>query len=545
VIGQLARRTLAYYDGLPPSLRTTDSERNRALALVRYAAVLRNQSHTADARAAIDQALAVLDGLYQRGDRNDATVVGLGLGLIVLARVQTDGALTAEALKSSARAVEVLQPLVTAPGASIQARRAYGGAQLYDGFLLMRDQRDEEAVPRFEAARDTDRGIANLQLTDPAAAAAYAEASAWEVEALTGIGRSGDAQRVGEDGLQVTRRLLEEHPGHAQALRASALIYSSLGDITADGGQLTRALTLVAQSSQGWDSLVRMDPTNVIAWNNLGADRLRRADMLIGLGRPREALEEFRRAANIGADSPQSAVLASLMRFPAANILVLHAELGDGAAMDGARVDLKKATDRFQALVPSGSVDGRANEAYHRWFLLLAEQIQGHHAAVLEQTPELIKQASAWPADSSYARYGRSRMLRDAYDVDAESAYSAGDYERAQADGAAAIEQAMALKPERPDELRALDDERSRRALALARLHRSAQANQLLAPVFDRIRAHPAERNEDCRVAAQQARAWLAAAATKPGAGNAELERAARLLAGMPAEARSLASARV
>jgi tetratricopeptide (TPR) repeat protein len=545
VIGQLARRTLAYYDGLPPSLRTSDSERNRALALVRYAAVLRYQSRNADATAAIDQALAVLEGMYQRGDRNDATVVGLGLGLTVQARILGDGARPVDALKASARSLEVLQPVATAAGASVQARRAYGGAQLYHGFLLMRDQRNDEAVPRFEAARDVDRGIANLQLSDPAAAAAYAEASAWEVEALASLGRSADAQRIAEDGLQVGRRLLEEHPGHAQALRATALIYSSLSDIAGDAGRLTQGLEFTALSAAGWETLVRMDPSNVIAWNNLGSDRLRRADLLLGLGRPREALDEYRRTANIGADSPQSTVLAYLMRFPAALGLVLQADLGESGALDRSRAEFKKAVDRYQALVPAGSVDARVNEAYSRWFLLVVEQLQGHHAVVLQQVPELIKKTAAWSTESSYARYWQNRVLRDMYDLDADSAYSTGDYERAQTDGGAAIARGIALKPERPDELRALDDERSKQALALARLHRFAQADQLIAPVLERSSAHPAERSQDYRVAAQQARGWLAAAVAKPGARGDELERAARLLAGMPAEMRALASVRI
>jgi hypothetical protein len=545
VIGQLARRTLAYYDGLPPSLRTTDSERNRALALVRYAAVLRNQSKAADARAAIGQALAVLEPLYRNGDRSDATVIGLGLGLTVLARIHDDASTRPEALKAAARAVEVLQPLATAPGASVQARRAYGGAQIYDGFLQLREQRHEEAVARFEAARDAERGIANLDVTDPASAAAYAEASAWEVQALTNFGRSDDARRVGEDGLQVGRRLLEEHPGHAQALRATALIYVGLADIAASGGQLKQALALVAQGTQGWDSLARMDPTNMIAWNNLGASRLRRADLLVGLGRPRDAIDEYRRAANIGAESQHSAMIASLMRFPAANILQLQADLGASAALERARADLKVASNRYQALIPADSVDARINEAYYPYFLLFAEQLQGNHEAVLRQTPDVIKRLAAWPKDTGYARYWYTRGLRDLYDLDGDSAYAVGDYERAQADGGAAIELNLALKPQQPDELRALDDERAKQALALARLHRYPQAEKLIAPVLERNRARSAQHNEDYRAAAQEARALLAAAVARPGTGASDLERAAKLFASMPAEMRGLASIRV
>ncbi|MEO6929947.1 MAG: hypothetical protein ABI190_12355, partial [Casimicrobiaceae bacterium] len=44
IVADLAKRVLAYYDGLPAELRTIETNRNRALALVRYAAVLRIQT---------------------------------------------------------------------------------------------------------------------------------------------------------------------------------------------------------------------------------------------------------------------------------------------------------------------------------------------------------------------------------------------------------------------------------------------------------------------------------------------------------------------
>ncbi len=90
VVSQLAQRTIAYYDGLPPSLRTVDSERNQSLALVRYASVLRNEARSAEALTSVNRAIGSLDTLYKQGDRAEFTLIGLALGHSVRGRIEED-----------------------------------------------------------------------------------------------------------------------------------------------------------------------------------------------------------------------------------------------------------------------------------------------------------------------------------------------------------------------------------------------------------------------------------------------------------------------
>ena len=72
---------------LPAELRTPDTERNRALAQVRYGAVLRNQGKRDEARQVLDAAIPTLDGLRTKGDASEATAIGLALGLVAQSRV--------------------------------------------------------------------------------------------------------------------------------------------------------------------------------------------------------------------------------------------------------------------------------------------------------------------------------------------------------------------------------------------------------------------------------------------------------------------------
>ncbi len=61
--------------------------RNRALALVRYGAVLRTQSKLDESQKALSEAVAVLTQLRQDGDTSEPTTIGLGIGLMSQARV--------------------------------------------------------------------------------------------------------------------------------------------------------------------------------------------------------------------------------------------------------------------------------------------------------------------------------------------------------------------------------------------------------------------------------------------------------------------------
>src|SRR5512142_1795104 len=73
IVAALAKRAVDYYAALPAELRTAETDRNRALALVRYGAALRTQSRLDESRQALSEAVAVLRKLRSSGDRSEAT----------------------------------------------------------------------------------------------------------------------------------------------------------------------------------------------------------------------------------------------------------------------------------------------------------------------------------------------------------------------------------------------------------------------------------------------------------------------------------------
>src|SRR5690348_984061 len=146
IVASLAKRAVDYYAALPAELRTRETERNRALALVRYGAALRNQSKLDESRKALTDAVSTLAKLRSDGDVSEATTIGLGLGLTTQARVASSLNDRAGAIEIANRAVGALQPLMDAAAPSTPPRRAYGLATTFLGFSQASENQNEAAV---------------------------------------------------------------------------------------------------------------------------------------------------------------------------------------------------------------------------------------------------------------------------------------------------------------------------------------------------------------------------------------------------------------
>ena len=306
IVGELAKRAVDYYNALPEALRTPQTQRNRALALVRYGSVLRTQSRIDEGGKALDEAVKVLAQMREQGDQSEVTAIGLALGLIAQARLASIANFEGGAVTVAARAVEVLKVAATAPGSSVAVRRAYGEALTVLGDMQWRNEAHEAAVATFDDARATLRSIDELRMTDLPAAAVYAEATAWQVYALSRLGRYEDAKRAGKDGLAVAAQVLEKRPGHMQALRAQTLFGGPLANIYRGEMRLAEALAMSESAARGWKEFVRLDPGNTIAWGNLLVEYRIRNEILQAMGRPADAAAVLRSAMEVDRQAPPS-----------------------------------------------------------------------------------------------------------------------------------------------------------------------------------------------------------------------------------------------
>jgi hypothetical protein len=226
-------------------------------------------------------------------------------------------------------------------------------------------------------------------------------------------------------------------------------------------------------------------------------------------------------------------------------MFILDADLGDTANLDASKAAFRHTFDRFGTMIPKGTFEHQLNDTYGSYFSLLAMQLRGDNRAVLAGTPAIQAQAAAMKPGGEFEEYIWHQLQRDIADMDAESAYATGNFSRAAADGQISTSNMLAMHPRRIPDLRQLDDERVRLALALARQGQSEEALKLLGPVSEHQKAWRVKLHEDEQLKLEMARTLLASTVAHPGGGRAELEEAQKMVASVPAAMRGLSSVAV
>jgi hypothetical protein len=535
IVTALARRALEYYNALPEPLRTTQTERNRALALVRYGSVLRTQDRLDEGRQAIDEAVKILSDMREQGDRSETTAIGLALGYHTQARLMSSVEKETEALASSTRAVDVIRPLASAPDASIALRRAYGEVLNLQGFLEMSTRRHDAALATLEGARASYRAIDDLTLKDLAAAAGYAESTAWLVQTLVRAGRGDEARRAVDEAVDVAKQVLDRRPGHMQALRAQALATSPLAGHLRDDMQLAEALVLADATLNAWREFVRLDPGNAISWSNLHVAHLQKASTLQAMGRLSDAAATHRSALELDRQTQPTVMLRLGLAIHAGRLAVVESLRGNGRQAEEALV----AQQRFRQWVGSRA-ESRLTRAFGPlsgdYWRTIAARAAGDSARALEVGGSFVQRAEQLEPATREDRHFQIEVLLDAYLPMAHAAYALKDY--------ATVDRLMtrssALRKELPDSSlqarREASVEHALAAMALARLGRTSEARAIIGPALEFQRELAARNREDPTQRLDFAKALYAAALAGAGEPKALLAEAAAQVGNQPPE---------
>jgi hypothetical protein len=541
IIAGLARRAIDYYEALPPELRNDDTERNRALALVRYAAVRRRQSQLEEAEKRLNDAIATLERLNRRAGASELTSIGLAQGLGtrgLLHGLQGD---FKPALADTSRALDVIKPVAELAAASPAARRAYGQVLDYHGFIQMRNALFDDAVKSLEHSRAVYRSIDDFAVKDSASAAGYLEPSSWLVEALYHQAKDEEALRAGAESVAVADQVLAQRPGHLVALRAKALMYSNMSQAAGDSLQWERCLKMARESAQTWSAMLQIDPNNSISKIDLVIDRWQQSIALQYLGRPRAALQ-------IRSDLLQDSSMEPLLDRSALidrsegmrDVSELYEEFGDRQAADRTIALNYPLVQRIRKQAPEGSFWYRMLRLNDQRVTLRLQMLRGDYQRVLYDASDLAGRLQSITPDNGYDRDYQGDWLRNLYMLAAESALALNDFAHAEQYSRSAIEVALRSDPSTIWDLRPVYQARALHALALARLGRQAEAQAELAPVLQRQHVLLAKGNEDQQIRLELARSLLASSWVTPASASADLQQAQALIAGLPAEMRGM-----
>jgi tetratricopeptide (TPR) repeat protein len=514
--------------------------------LVRYGAALRTQSKLDESGKALSEAVDVLGKLRQQGDKSEATAIGLGTGLMSEARVFDSLNKRVEARQLAQQGADVMKPLMAAPNPSVALRRAYGLAMTYLGFSQSRDNQEEAAVATLEQAREAYRSIDGLKLDDLPAAVGYAEASAWQMDALRALGRSDQVRKVGEEAARVAGQVMERRPGQMSALRARALILDNLATTEAFDLHQRKALALSEQGARDWEAILKLDPTNQIAWNNLASARMTSGFLSWGLGQISGTQDQWRAALAVERNVKEAAFISGALALAAGYLTMLEADLGNRQAAEAALQDNRRLIQVAVRNLPADSFGRSYVPEFLGWYgfpttgmgyggyaLPLAA---GDYESVRSLARASAKRIEQIKNTNPERELDKNRMLEVAYRISADASYRLKDYAAADADIKRAIEAGNAVPKRMLPEERDANSELMLAAMIAARLERFAEAQRIIEPVlkFHRGLYARGKDNDDLFQHVEYAQALYVSALAAPGQKTAQLTEAAAVLDGLP-----------
>jgi tetratricopeptide (TPR) repeat protein len=537
LIAKLSKRALDYYAGLPAELKSPASERNRALAEVRYAISLRNLGQLDDALKAADDAIAVLGKLREGGDDSEVTLIGLAMGTSARARILNQQGRFQDSTATSTKAFDLIRPAGTKDGASVAARRALGEIAVGHGFNVMRDSNYDPAVSIFEVARTALRSIDDLQLGELTAAAMYVEATAWMSQAHRFGGRHKEAARVGREAMPVADGILAKQPGHMQGLRARALLASNLSDLDGQEFRLRTAIVANDASTRDYQALLKIDAGNTITWNNLGAQLMIRGLMEELAGRPKDAVRFVREAARTGEKGGMTAVRANNMADVWNHVSRLEFELGNRPASEAARAEALRFHRLSYKDAPPESFRFRLQSSRDLMFEAFPLFAAERHAEARDKFLEAIRRFGELKPENEGQRRAVAYNSVDAYSALAQVSLSLKDYAAAESHARRAVEIRESLPERHRWDMLWLQEARCLLAIALGRQGRLVDARAALAPAEKYLASMPDAR-EAPWINRFLAQAAYARAIADPAQARAHLDKAAALMDAMPPELR-------
>jgi tetratricopeptide (TPR) repeat protein len=339
------------------------------------------------------------------------------------------------------------------------------------------------------------------------------------------------------------------------ALRAEGLMLETLGGVEWTELRVRKALELGRQSASDWDAMVRLDPTNQIAWNNLADARLQTAGALATLGEIDDARRQLQAALDIEKRVKQAAFIGSVLALSAGYKARLDADSGDHKAAEASMA----ANARLVALalrdVPEGSLQHTNGGEVLADFgfpgsgfgygVFAIPYANGDFANIRSlaraATTRLEKLTGLTPSDEE----SRNAILEMAYRTIADASYRLHDYAAADV----AIKRALELRGHLP--IRTLAEKRDAgiqatlAAAIAARLGRNDEARRLVEPVLEfqrELYARPD--NEDLSQRLELAYALYASALADSPHAAADLKEAVALIDAQPQQVRNLISVR-
>jgi hypothetical protein len=335
-VAALARKALAYYDELPPALRTPATERNQAMAQARLAVIAARQGDDRVALPMASAALAAFARMREHGDPSEETIYGTGLAIFAQAWVFNRGAYEANVravLPLLGQGVELLKPRATSPAGSRPLKLLY--ADFLD--LLGYFQSPEQGMVSNEEAFRVLAGLGALNWSDLTATTVYADHADTVAREALHDGRLDEGERLEKQTRLLAEGVLARRPGDLRAVWDLAEAGEVLGVCAAHRFRELEAVQLTSDAQRVAENYVRLNPSDQLAWMRLAEISGQLAQLAFRQGHMSEALQKARAATEWRPEQLSTSGFSDLAKFwPCRDLARWESQRGDRGAAEEA-----------------------------------------------------------------------------------------------------------------------------------------------------------------------------------------------------------------
>ena len=283
------------------------------------------------------------------------------------------------------------------------------------------------------------------------------------------------------------------------------------------------------QSARDWEAIVRLDPSNQIAWNNLVDSRMTITGQLFSIGDVRGAREQLRAALDIEQRVRDSGMIGNVMSLAAGYLARLEADAGNRQAA----LVAMSSNQRFVALATRSVPPNSFGSVFLPEFLgnygfpgnglgygaLALPYADGDYETVRRIARDSIKRMEQLKDVAVPQQQARNATLEVAYRTAADASYRLKEYAAADADIRHAVELRKSIPTRTLGERRDEAGQATLAAMIAARLERYAEARRLIDPVLELHRGLFARAdNEDLTQHIEFAQALYASALARSAA---------------------------
>ncbi|MGH8126271.1 MAG: hypothetical protein ACREPK_10560 [Rhodanobacteraceae bacterium] len=502
--------------------------------------------HTA-ATKSFDAAKASFENLREAGDHSEAVTYGLALTLVN----EGENAVSSDT-KPSDQAAALLRPLATGAKPPRRVRQLYA-EDMFQLCLAQTGVSPQKGIPYCDQAASIAAGLGALELSDLDAADLWVGATAVKSYSLMQLGHLSEAQPLAAQSFALTTKILDRRPDDLQALNSRSRDAGYLlAQLARRHHDAAAAVDYAQKAVQAATERVRFDPSNLGAWVDWAGMLDATATIELDGGKLADAIATYRTALALTKDPRSPKGLGKALFIYWQHFAVALAMAGDRAGAEQAMANYERASSAYFAGQPPNSPDRLLQERDRQSEQGEIDLYLGAAQPALREATTAIPRVEAVkvPAADTGTISAQRSLIDIARRTAAGAAAQLGRYAQAEKIARARLGEPFSVNGAYTDPLIGQSQARYILALAVAKQGHKAEALKVLQPALAYYADQQKAGAQDTTFRHDYAYALYVDAIAQPtgAAGskqrNADLDQAAKLIAGASTEAQRMAEFR-